>query len=621
MKGVFARGLAQSFLSSFPTNPFAVCVAALTMIAGASKASAADDEIIVSATRSPLPVSEVGASVTVIEAPEIELRQYESVADILRDTAGVSIARNSAFGGVASARLRGAASGQSLVVIDGIVVNDPSAPSGGFNFANLDVVDIERIEVLRGPQSILYGSDAIGGVISITTRRAEDGVAASGFGEGGSKGFARGAATISGAGGAVDGRLTISGLRTDGISRAAAGSEADGFRSIAASFAGGAELAPALRAEIFARYGDAHAEIDGFPPPTYTLADTLETEDTEDYAIAGRVLHQGARLTQSLTLSYNTITRKNGDDGVFLFGADGERASAEYFARYEVSDRFAALAGIAGETTEVSVSGVGDDANSASVFALVEAKPFEGFAFSGGVRRDEFDEFDGATTGRVTAAWQAGPATVIRASWGQGFRAPSLFQRNFNLFGGPPNPDLNPERSDAFDASIEQEIAGGLTAKVTVFHQKIRDQIDFDFASGGYINIDRTRARGVEVEASWTPVDALSISGNYSYTDAVDRDTGLLLLRQPKHSGAVFLDVAASNRLKLGASLIANGRESDVGADNGSWARLDLRAAFALNDKLEIYGRVENATDSDYQDVAGYAEPGRSIFAGVRVRI
>lgn len=621
MKGVFARKDALFDRVYFRSLSVAVSVLILTVVAGPGGASAADDEIIVSATRSPLPVSEVGASVTAIEAPEIELRQYESVADILRDTAGVSIARNSAFGGVASARLRGAASGQSLVVIDGIVVNDPSAPSGGFNFANLDVVDIERIEVLRGPQSILYGSDAIGGVISITTRRAEDGVAASGFGEGGSKGFARGAATISGADDAVDGRLTISGLRTDGISRAAAGSEADGFRSIAASFAGGAELAPALRAEIFARYGEAHAEIDGFPPPAFTLADTLETENTEEYAIAGRLLHQGARLTQSLTLSYNTITRKNGDNGVFLFGADGERASAEYFARYEVSDRFAALAGIEGETTEVSVSGVDDDANSASVFTLLEAKPFEGFAFSGGVRRDEFDEFDGATTGRVTAAWQAGPATVIRASWGQGFRAPSLFQRNFNLFGGPPNPDLDPERSDAFDASIEQEIAGGLTAKVTVFHQKIRDQIDFDFASGGYINIDKTRARGVEVEASWTPIDALSISGNYSYTDAVDRDTGLQLLRQPKHGGAVFLDVAASRRLKIGASLIANGRESDVGADNGSWARLDLRAAFALIDGLEIYGRVENATDSDYQDVAGYAEPGRSVFAGVRVRI
>jgi vitamin B12 transporter len=586
-----------------------------------STTGAADDEIVVSATRSPLPVSEVGASVTVIEAPEIELRQYESVADILRDAPGVSVARNSAFGGVASARLRGAASGQSLVVIDGIVVNDPSAPSGGFNFANLDVVDIARIEILRGPQSILYGSDAIGGVISITTKRAEDGIAASGFAEGGSNGFARGAATISGAGASLDGRLTVSGLRTDGISRAASGSEADGFRSIVASFAGGAEFTPALRAEIFARYGDAHAEIDGFPPPFFTLADTLETEDTEEYAVAGRLLHQSARLTQSLTLSFNNIMRENRDSGVFLFGADGKRSSAEYFARFEFSDRFAALAGAEGEITEVSVSGVDDDANAGSVFALVEVKPFEGFALSGGVRRDEFDEFDGATTGRVTAAWQAGPATIIRASWGQGFRAPSLFQLNFNLFGGPPNPVLEPERSDAFDASIEQDLADGLTAKVTLFHQKVRDQIDFDFATGGFINIDRTRSRGVEVEASWAPVAYVSISGNYSYIDAIDRASGLQLLRQPKHGGAVFVDVEASDRLKLGASLIANGREIDVGADNDSWARLDLRAAYALNDALEIYGRIENATDSDYQDVAGYAEPGRSVFAGVRVRI
>lgn len=596
---------------------------ALCMLAmfSASELAAADDEIIVSATRTPQPISEVGASVTVIEAPEIELRQYESVADILRDAPGISIARNSAFGGVASARVRGAASGQSLVVIDGIVVNDPSAPSGGFNFANLDVVDIERIEILRGPQSILYGSDAIGGVVAITTRRSDDGVNANGFLEGGSHGFARGAATLAGASENFDGRLTISGQRTDGISRAAAGTEADGFRSLAASFAGGAKIAPNWRAEIFARFGDAHAEIDGFPPPDFTLADTNETEDTEDYGVASRLLYEGERLRQSLTLSFNSIDRENRDSSVFLFGADGERASAEYFAHYEFSYRLSALAGIEGERTEVDVSGVDDDATNGSVFALLEARPSEDLVISGGLRRDGFDEFKGATTGRVTAAWQAGPATILRSSWGQGFRAPSLFQLNFNLFGGPPNPDLRPERSNAFDASIEQQFAEGFTAKVTLFHQKIRDQIDFDFASGGFINIDRTRARGIEVETVWAPSDFLSISANYSYIDAVDRDSGAQLLRQPRHSGVLFVDTRPADRLKLGASLIANGRESDVGADNDAWARLDLRAALALSDALEIYGRIENATDADYQDVAGYAEPGRSVFAGLRARL
>jgi len=622
MTGVEARDVAQSELNSFPRpERFAAVLSILLIAACPAAASPPDDEIVVSATRAPRPISEVGSSVTVIAAPEIELRQYESVADILRDAPGVSIARNSAFGGVASARIRGAASGQSLVVIDGVVMNDPSAPSGGFNFANLDVVDIERIEILRGPQSILYGADAIGGVIAITTKRGEDGFSANGFLEGGSLGLARGAATLAGGGARLDGRLTISGTRADGLSRAAIGSEDDAFRSIAVSFAGGAELQPDWRTEFFARYGDARAEIDGFPPPDFSLADTDETEDTEEYGLAGRLLHDGDRLQQALTVSFNNIDRENLDSGAFIFGADGDRISAEYFARYAFSDRFAALAGIEGERTSVDVSGVDDSARNGSVFALIEAEPLAGLQISGGVRRDEFNEFEGATTGRVTAAWRAAPETIVRASWGEGFRAPSLFQLNFNLFGGPPNPDLRPERSTAYDMSLEQKLDGGLIAKVTLFHQTIRDQIDFDFASGGFINIDRARSRGVELEAEWTPVDSVSVSANYSYIDAIDRDTGAQLLRQPKHSGGLFLDIEASERVKLGASLIANGRESDVGAPNEAWARLDLRAAYALDGALQLYGRIENATDTDYQDVAGFGEPGRAFFAGVRARL
>lgn len=617
MKGV-AR--TSAFEDSNPT-PFAACGLFLALIACPALASQESDEIVVSATRSPRPASEVGASVTVVTAPEIELRQYESVADVLRDRAGVSVARNSSFGGVASVRIRGAASGQSLVIIDGVVVNDPSAPSGGFNFANLDVVDIDRIEVLRGPQSILYGADAIGGVISVTTKRADAGVEVSGFLEGGALGLARGAATLAGANHALDARLTFSGTRTDGVSRAANGAEADGYRSIAASFAGGAQLATGWRAEISARHGDAHAEIDGFPPPHFMLADTAETEDTVETALAGRLLFNGERLTHALVLGYSAVNRENRDAGVFLFGAEGERFSAEYTARFAFTDDFAALVGVEGERSEARVSGVDDHARSGSVFALLETRLGESVSMSAGVRRDEFSGFDGATTARATLAWRPAPATTFRASWGEGFRAPSLFELNFNLFGGPANPDLAPERSDAFDFGVEQDIGETLNAKVTLFHQNIRNQITFDFAGGGYDNIDRTRARGIEVEATWTPIKAVSVGANYALIDAIDRATGLQLLRQPKHSGGLFVDVSSGGNFSFGASLFANGRERDIGDGNEAFARLDLRAAYRLSETAEIYGRIENVTDTDYEDVSGYGEPGRSAFAGARVRL
>jgi len=616
MKGITARRRASRLKALSASSLIAFCAMLQPALADGG-----DDEIIVSATRTPQRAAEVGASVTVIEAPEIELRQYESVSDVLRDTAGVSIARNTSFGGVSSVRIRGAASGQSLVMIDGIVVNDPSAPSGGFDFANLDVVDIERIEILRGPQSILYGADAIGGVVSIITKRAEQGVEASGFMEGGSLGLARGAATIAAAGDSLDGRLTFSGTRTDGISRAAIGTEKDGFRSIATSFSGGAQLSPEWRAQIIARYGDSRAEIDGYAPPTYAFDDTDETQDTEELALAGRLTQQGERLYQSFTVAYNDITRTYRNAGVFQSNAQGERISADYFARYEFSKRFSTLVGVEAERSAATVSGVDDAMKNVSVFALAEAKPFDGLSLSAGVRHDEFDEFDGATTGRVTAAFEASPSTIIRASWGQGFRAPSIFQLNYNLYGGPGNPDIKPERSNAFDASLEQSITDSFTAKVTLFHQNIRNQIDFDYPSGGYVNIARTRSRGVEVEASWRPAEAISARLQYTFVDAIDRSTDLQLLRQPKHSGGLFVDISPIDRLSLGASLIVNGEERDSGGDNDAWARVDVRASYGLTDALEIYGRVENAGDKTYQDVAGYAEPGRTAFGGVRLRL
>ena len=172
-----------------------------------------DNEIVVSAIRIARPASEVGSTVSVLTAADIELRQYSFVGDAVRDIAGVSIARNGSFGGVAPARIRGASSGQTLVVIDGIVVNDPSAPQGGFNFANLDLVDIESIEVLRGPQSLVFGADAIGGVIAITTKDASRPAA---FLEGGSLGTIRGGASVS-IGNETFIRASVSGITTDGI--------------------------------------------------------------------------------------------------------------------------------------------------------------------------------------------------------------------------------------------------------------------------------------------------------------------------------------------------------------------------------------------------------------------
>lgn len=613
----------SSVYSYFIALLVSVPTAATAQIESTTEADAGV-QVVTSYARRSRPIDEIGGSVSLITADDLEDRQYTFVADALSDVVGVALARNGSVGGVASVRLRGAASGQTLVVLDGVVLNDPSAPQGGFNFANLDLVDIDRIEVLRGPQGIVYGADAIGGVISITTARSA-GSPLTAMLEGGARGHVRGGATVS-AGSERSGafaRATISGIRADGISRAEAGVEADGFRSIAGSISGGIEIADGIEVSATARHAESRAEIDGFPPPTFELADTDETERTRDTAASLRLTHAGGAVDGALTLAFAAVDRDNRDGAVETFAATGRRFAADYVGEASLSDSLSVVAGAEADHSSADVSGFDEAATSGGVFALLEWRPSDRIALSAGGRRDEFSNHEGATTGRFAAAADLGAGVIARASLGQGFRAPSLFELNFNGFGVTPNPDLRPERAVGFDVGLEKTWRrgdGAATARATFFQTRVRDQIDFDFVGNGFFNIDRARSRGVEAELD-VEQGRFSAQLSYAYVDAVDLDLGTRLLRIPAHKGTLVASYKASERLDLAASLSVNGREADFPAANDSFVRLDLRAAWRVADRAELFARIENATDTDYQDVSGYGEPGASVFGGVRVRL
>ncbi len=570
--------------------------------------------------------ADVGSAVTVITAAEIGARQYAFVADALKDAPGVAIARNSAFGGFASARIRGGSNGQTLVVIDGVIVNDPAAPQGGFNFANLDVADIEQIEVLRGPQSLVWGADAIGGVILIRTKNAGPHVSA--YAEGGSRGTARGGVTLFGESRDAYARATVSGVTSDGISRAANGAEKDAYRSIAASLTGGVSLGANADLGFTGRIGDSHAAIDGFAPPMFLFGDTEETEDTTDYSLAARLDHRaGGSYMGAFTLSYAGVDRRNEDLGIETFAAKGDRLTANYWGAVEIAPSIILEAGAKAERNSAIVSGVDSSATNGAVFALVEARPTASLVLSAGSRRDEFSNFEGATTSRVAGVWTVSEkvrrATRLRASWGQGFRAPTLFELNFDQFGVVPNPDLRPERANGFDIGVEQEIGASrdLTLRATYFRQRVKDQIDFDFAGNGYFNIDHVKSQGAEVEIDWRITDFLHTRIVYSFIDAKDAASGLAILRTPRHSGAATVTVNPTAALTLSSAIGFNGKEADFPAPNDRYVKIDLRTSYAISKALEIYGRVENATDPEYEDVSGFGEPGASAFAGVKFRL
>lgn len=576
------------------------------------------DEIVVSTQRAPRRAADVGSSVSVIDAGDIAARQYAFAADALRDTVGVSLARNGGPGAVSSVRLRGGASGQTLVAIDNIVANDPSAPQGGYNFANLDVADIERIEILRGPQGLLYGADAIGGVVAITTKSA--GREALFEAEGGSRGTVRGVATLRAGDEQQFGRLTVSGLRTGGFSRAEGGSEPDAFRTIAASARAGARLGGGWRGELQARGGVSRAEIDGFPPPAFALADTLETERTNDYAVSGLIAHDHGRLKGTLSLGWSAIDRGSFDQGVETFAAEGSRTRGSYIADIRLSKHAALIAGVEAERTAAQVSGIDEDATRGAAFAVIEINPIDALAVSGGVRRDEFSNFAGATTARVSARWAIAETLVLRASWGQGFRAPTLFELNFDQFGVVPNPDLRPERASGFDAGLEWR-RPRLALRAAYYETRTRDLIDFSFAQNGYFNINRARSRGVEAEAEIAISNRLGLGLVYTLTEAEDLGAGTPLPRIPRHRGVATATFRPTAAWSLAASLSANDDEPDVPTPNDSFVRLDLRSAYSISRAIEIFARLENATDTDYQDVSGYGEAGASVFAGLRLRL
>lgn len=592
---------------------------------GACAGDAPCGDIVTSYARRPRAIEEIGASVSILRAEDLERGQFAFIADAVRQAPGVTLSRNGAFGGVASVRLRGASTGQTLVVIDGVVVNDPSAPQGGFNFATLDLVDVDRIEVLRGPQSLVWGADAIGGVIAISTKRAAD-AGAQGFVEGGSLGTARGGATLTAGSASRYARFTISGSRSDGVSRAADGDETDGFRSIAGSASLGADLGPVWALAFTARAADARSDIDGFPPPDFSFADTEETDSAREFALSGRLSHETDGLGGALTLAYSRIDRRNEDQGVETFSADGERLAADYVIEADIHHALRVTAGAEFEATATDAAGEDERARSGGAFALFEVSPIDAVTASFGARRDEYSNVEGATTIRAALAWRASPSTFIRASWGEGFRAPTLFELNFSQFGVTPNPDLRPERGRGFDIGVERRFSpqadSGIqaTARATYFDQRVRDQIDFEFARNGFFNIARVRSRGVEAEAELSFGARWNWRAAYTYTDAADRDSGLALRRIPAHSATLTATYAPTRRLALASTLIWNGREPDAPTDNNSFARLDLRASYKIARGAELFGRVENATDTDYQDVSGFGEPGVVAFAGLRVK-
>lgn len=628
-----------------------VLAAAFTTPARADDGADGDapDTIVVTANRTAQPIARVGQAITVVDSADIKRRQTDTVADILRTLPGVTVARTGGIGGTVSVSIRGAESDQTVTLIDGVKINDPASPAGGFNFGNLMVGNIDRIEVLRGSQSVLWGSQAIGGVVNIITREPGDTLAINARAEYGYRNTAQFVGNVSGKAGPVSASGGAGYFRTDGISafsEARGGTERDGYENFGANAKLNLALSNSVSIDARGWYSNGLAGIDGFAPPSFAFGDTPERSKTREIvAYTGlNAAFFGGRFRNRLGFAYTDTRRRNSDQGSETFASDGRNERFEYQGIFDISTGWQVTAGLERETSRFTSSSFGGAPTNGraridSVYGQLVATPLTGLTLTGGVRQDDHSRFGGATTASASGVYAiAATGTTVRASYAEGFKAPSLFQLQ-SEFG---NQLLRPERAKGWDVSISQRALGGaIEASLTYFRRTSIDLINFvsctapltgictDRPFGTYDNVARARADGIEAGLLLRPTDALQVQANYTYTNAIARSPGSinfgkLLVRRPQHSVSTLVDYRWSFGLTTGTTLTHVGSSFENASNTRKlegYVLVDLRAALPITRLVEVYGRIENLFDERYETAFGYGQPGRAAYAGVRLRL
>tara|TARA_R110002072_G_scaffold15856_17_gene62754 strand:- start:1376 stop:3256 length:1881 start_codon:yes stop_codon:yes gene_type:complete len=581
----------------------------------------AAEAITVTATGLFTRVENTGQAVTVIGRDEIEAVQGADITRVLARAPGVSFSRNGPPGAFTGVRVRGGDAEQLLVLIDGVRVADPASPSGGFDFGTLTTGTVGKIDLLRGSNSTIWGSDAVAGVLDISTR-GRSGLA--GSVEYGARDTLFANATGGLSEDAYFAGLSASYFRTDGFSSAAAGTEPDGFEQFTLGGSVFVDLTDQL--ELFAntRYANSDIDIDGFPAPNYTLGDTAETQETEQLSGALGLAYYGQDLTLRASYALADTARDNFDPTVGsdpLFTSDGNSQNLSLRGEYRLIGGLTLAFGGNREWSEYKTdSDTGEDATITG--AYVQAGwVLGGLAAHVGARVDDHDRFGSAASFGGDVSYRVGGGWRLRASVGEGFKAPTLYQ----LYSPYGNLDLQPEQSTSADFGVEHGVRGSdFHAALTLFRRDSENLIGFDNATFTYANIARARAQGVEAELGVDLAPSLRLAGVYSLVDTENRATDNELARRPRHSATLFADWRTPLGLVIGGDLRLVGDSFDNAANTvrlEGYEVFDLRASYPFGDSVELFGRVENVFDEEYQTAAGYGSAGRGAFLGVRAQM
>ncbi len=587
------------------------------------------EEIIVTSSRIPMTLRQLGTSVSVISESEIRELGFTSLHDVLRTQPGIAVTNTGGAGKVSNLRIRGEDGYRTKVFLDGIDISDTSSPQFSPRMEQLPSSGIQRVEILRGPQGMMYGADA-GGVVSITSWAPEKGLTGDVSAEGGRYDTQQLAANIGFGGERLEGSFSATDYQTEGFNARTTDTnlrDEDGYDNTTLHGRLGWQASDTLSFSLVGHSIEGDSEYDGCYAADFSQTNRC-SDSFEQEAWRGGAKWQGERFGHELAYSHSDMERTNYSDGLESFANDGELEKWSYLGSFNGSELVQLVYGAELETAALEEAGDEKSRDDLGVFLEYQGEVAENLYLTAGARHDDNDDFGEYTSWRLSAAkllpMSAGELK-FRATYGTGFRAPSLYEiaTNNSPWAFPPAAGtvLDAEESAGYDLAVSWFGNNGLYLEAVYFDQDIDNPITYDliYYSGYLQDAGTTTSHGVELIAEWPLAENLSLSGNYTWNDT-ETPEGEQRIYRPEHFANLGLVwQLLEQRLSLGVhARSARDTVDTFGQSMDDYTVVDARASFALFEGLAIYGRVENLFDEDYEETPSYNVSGTAAYAGIR---
>ena len=595
-----------------------------------------DEKVIVTAEREIENIRSIGSSVSLITSEEITASGARWLIDVLQFAPGVNVVRSGPAGSLAQVFIRGSNTSHTLFLIDGVKVNSPTTGAYDISRIQLSADQIDRIEIVRGPQSSLYGSQAIGGVINVITRRGSGSGAWGVEADGGSYSTSRFSTWGSGQTSSV--RLVggISYFDSGGFSSAneANGhSEPDSYKNLSYNGRIDYGLDRGMVASAFIRGFDTDVDFDGFDFVEGPVDNLVNLQTSIETVAGGTVGYRGAGIHSTVEISTSVagLTTDTPEDFFTGFELNSSIREVDWQNGIDLPGEQTLVTGLEyrrEQATSLSRSGFGEDLFSEKVdfigvYVQDRIRLADRAWVTGGVRFEDHSTFGSKWTGRATATIDVNELVRVHGSMGSGFKAPTL---NDLYFPGFSNPNLEPEESVGFDLGIDTFVPSPqVRFDVTFFYNDISKLIEFDFVSGRPENLGDVITIGAEVGGEYTPNETLTLSGNYTLTDATSANVDGQLIRRPRHQGGIRVTVRPDESLHFWSEVRVKGKSFDNGVKGrerlDGFAIVNLAVNYQLLNALSVRTRIDNLLDTDYEEVLGFGTVGLSGYFGVTLTL